>query len=46
MPEQHIKKSFENLIDALVESQHLDIMVSFNYNSFDADFYKEADNLF
>ena len=44
VPGTTFQKSFENLIDALVESQHLDIMVSFNYNSFDADFYKEAES--
>ncbi len=43
VPGTTFQKSFYNLIDALVESQHLEIMVSFDYNSFDIDFYNETE---
>lgn len=43
VPGTTIQKSFQNLIDALVEAQYLDIMVSFDYNSFDINFYNKVE---
>jgi len=45
VPGTSTQKSFQNLIDALAEAQYLDIMLSFDYNSYEVDFFNKAEML-
>jgi len=45
VPGTSTQKSFQNLIDALAEAQYLDIMLSFDYNSYEVHFFNKAEML-